>query len=348
MLGKLNSKLGNVGKGVFLTGVSTFFSKILILLITVLLARTIDKSMFGQFGLVKRFVDSFSLYTTFGMGITVTRFISVDKKNESVITNIAFSIITLASFCVLILGFIYSDRFITEILNNSISSNVFYSLLITIYLAAIYNLFIGKSFGSLNYIKVFKLQVLLSLLTFISVILSVFYRLSFLLYSIPVSYFVFISLTFKGQIKIKNLFLDIRNNKNSVIDIFKFGWPIFLASSLTAPVLWYVQSLYSINEFKLSELGIYSSIYIIPGFFASISIVINNALMPIIFKYESKKNDVINILSGITTLYFLAVIFISSKEYIFAFIKVDSSTEYINAFIIQISTIIIMTYRQGF
>ena len=348
MLGLLNNKFGIFGRGVFFTGISTFFSKIFILLVTVFLARTIEKDLFGQFGLVKSFVDSFALYSTFGMGITATRFISDNKKNESVITNLAFFIISVSSFLLIFVGFVFADEFISEILNNSISKNIFYILLITLYFSAIYNLLLGKNFGLLNYSKVFKFQVFLSFLIFLSVITTVYYDISFLLYSIPISYFVFVVFTFNKQIRIKNLVSDVIDNKNILVDLFHFGWPVFLASCLTAPVLWYIQSLYSVDVSKMSELGVYSSLYIIPGFLASISVVINNALMPIIFKYESKKNDIINILSGITCLYILGVFIFLIKEYLFVFVKVDYVKDYVDAFIIQITTIIVMTYRQGF
>jgi O-antigen/teichoic acid export membrane protein len=64
----LKNSFWSVSGAIFLQGL-TFIAYIIV-------ARSVDKETFGDFGLVKSTVNTFAMYALFGIGMTTTKYIS--------------------------------------------------------------------------------------------------------------------------------------------------------------------------------------------------------------------------------------------------------------------------------
>lgn len=144
MVKKLSLGASPFMKDVFWTTLSSFVVMLGMVLTISILARTLGPEQFGAYSLARRFISFVIPFTTFGLGITLTRYLAIagnDELKGAYIHSASLIYIIIAIFSVL-LGLIFNKQLILLVFRDLGYSQLYYLSLLMI---------VGMSFYMLLY-----------------------------------------------------------------------------------------------------------------------------------------------------------------------------------------------------
>ena len=250
ILGTLFEKLSDVNKIILKSSfwilVGTILSKSLLLFSSIIIVKFVDKSIFGQFGIIKSTVNMFTVFAGLGLGLTATKYIAQYKDIDY--TKIS-RIIGLSNFFSILLCLFIAFIFI--VFSNSLSlqlnaPNLSNSLKISAFILFFSGLN-GIQEGILCGFEKFKAIAINSIIAaVISNILQIigakYYGLNAIIIGFGLNFFVLYILnlySIRRIIKGKYTFKIFRKeNFNEINLIWKFSIPAVLSGLMVSPVIW--------------------------------------------------------------------------------------------------------------
>lgn len=333
-------------KGTIFLALGSFFSKFIIYVSSILLLRYLTKDDFGRYELLRGFVASYSLFTTFGLGIAATRFFSDNDetiKKRFFVNSLSISLLT--SLLIILISVVFKDEISSIIFKDKIDYHTYLINVSCLFFVSIFNIRLGELIGELKYTEAFVFQITQSL-TFATILLIGVYVNRFY---INVSYAIsFLPLFFYVLWKKNNSLRISYISELTLSPILKFTLPVFISSIMTAPVMWGLQSRFTINEVSMVELGLYLGALIIPNIIAGVAQILNNVLMPLVFRHSSRELEHINFI-GVYSIFMLIFFGIQlNTDFILRIINfnVNDKTE----LLLNINLLILLPilFRQGY
>lgn len=301
------------------------------LLASLFIAKFLGNVTFGELSIVKTTLSVFSLLATFGLGLTVTKFIAeIKQKDHLRLGKIIASanIITLCSGLLLgLLIFIFSSYISKEILNSN-------NLIVPLRIASIYLLFnalnvsqIGVISGLEAYKKLAHVNLIMGAVTLPVLLgLTYFFGLNGTLWGLTFNLVLNWYLN-KRIIKkeIKNLEIDLNYLQllPEISRLLKFGYPLALKEGIYAVSNWICLYLLLVKT-SYGEVGVFNSanqlaqlILFLPLAIVNVALSSMSGLVDDRQNYISliKKNIIINVV--ITSIIGITMLFLADFIYDF-------------------------------
>lgn len=272
--------------------VGNVFSKGLSLLSGIVIARFLGKDIFGEYGMIKNTLISLALFSTFGLGYTVTKFIAEYKeKYKMKVDDIIYYttiMVLFISFSIALIVFCFSDFIARELLDSihlSTSVRIMSGLIV---LNAIVALQIGVLSGLGKFRKMAKINIIIGFSTIlISTFLTYFFGLNGALLSLGCIQLITIMLNTNIIGEHKIMFGNRAKIDNQILrKIITFSLPVAFQEGVFSFTYW-LSSLLIIRYSSYGELGLYTA----TAQWTSLILFIPGVLRNVILSHLSKNNN---------------------------------------------------------
>lgn len=263
-MNKLTNKLikSSLFKDSFWALFGNSVAKALALIIGIVIANLLGSEDYGKYGLIKSTLISISVFSTFGLGITGTKYIAQYKDlNKSLINNICHDIINISLYTSGIIALIIII-FAEQIANYLEMSDIVSTLRISC-IAIVFNAINTAQTGILSGFKKFKTISNYNLITGIylclAAIISTYYAgLNGAILALSSSYLINFILNHYTLKKIKGKFPPKSNEYSFTKEMIGFSLPLALQEGLQSISNW-LTIVVLVKLSCYSEYGIYSA-----------------------------------------------------------------------------------------
>lgn len=356
---KKSERFYHLVKGTFWLFLGMGISRVLLLLAMIIVARILGSEKYGEFGMIRSTINTFTVFASFSIGLTANKFVAEYKNSDE---KKASRIIGLSLFFSLCLGCIFS--ILIFIFSKQIASHILKSPDMAFYIsiAAIMILFSalnGAYSGIFSGLEAFKKIAQLNIITgsFALIILitgAYFWNLEGVIIAFAVNLFTITLFShFFLTNELKKLNIKITFNKSIFEErkvIIMFSLPLTLAGILVSPTQWISNALvFGMPNGKVA-IGIFTACLSIQML---IIFVGNNLNAPLLSLLSREKMDIkmerVNMLSSWVVGIFVAFPFLSFPEIAEAMFgeEFKSAQFRITLILVMLSSIIVM-YKQGF
>lgn len=228
----------------------TVISKVLLLISSIVIIRFVDKSVYGEFGMIKSTINMFTVFAGLGLGLTTTKFIAqyktsdVEKTARIIGLSNLFSII----LCVIVgLVFIlFSSQLAFQINAPNLTNSLKISALVLVFSGL--NGIQGGILGGFEKFKVISINsIIASIFSFVFQILGAkFFGINGIIIGFGIN---FVILYFLNYVSIQKLTKNVYNIRIYSKDNFKelkliwqFSIPALLSGLMVSPVVWITNS----------------------------------------------------------------------------------------------------------
>lgn len=284
--------------GTFWLTLGSILSRGLLSLASLLLARMLTISEFGEFGMIKSTIDNFLIFASLGVGLTTTKYVSEfkdqQKSKAGSLLGASISLVLILSTIVAIIILSFSGIVAIKFLNNpGLQTPLIIGGFTLVFIALN-----GTQTGALLGLQAFKINsvsnIIQGSLIFLGLCIGGYMAgvkgaLVGNLVGLVIASVVFQSMLSKeaGKQAVK---VDIRNWKTNIKLIASFAIPASLSTIIIAPAIW-LQNVMLVNEKNgFHALGIYSGIIIFSTAIQMFNGAIGNVLLPIFLSKSEEKS----------------------------------------------------------
>ncbi len=284
--------------GTFWMAFGSLMSRGLLSLASIVLARILTVSQYGEFGMIKSTIDNFLIFASLGIGLTTTKYISElkdnNKKEASTMLGAALLLVvvlsTLVAIAIMLLSGLISIRF----LNNP-------GLQIPLIIGGFTLIFIslnvtqmGALLGFQAYKKNSTANILQGAFLFCGLVLGGYLggvkgALFGNLIAIALVSIALLKLL-KDESKRQEITVSFKNLKVNIKKIYKFAIPACLSSIIVAPTIWFLDTLLVNQPNGYKALGLYSAVIIFSTAIQMFNGAISNVLLPIFLSNSDGKS----------------------------------------------------------
>lgn len=345
--------------GTFWMTFGSLMSRGLFSLASIVLARILTVSEFGEFGMIKSTIDNFLIFASLGIGLTTTKYISElkddNKEDASSMLGASLSLVVLLSSAVALIIVLFSGPISENFLNNE---NLQIPLMIgggTLVFIALNGTQMGALLGFQAYRKNSTANILQGLFLFVGLVTGGYLGgvKGALLGNLIAIFLVSIALQklVRDESKKQSIRVSFKEWKISVRKIYKFAIPASLSTIIVAPTIWILNTMLVNQPNGYKELGLYSAVIIFSTAIQMFNGAISNVLLPIFLsKSEGKspKKEFFNYFGSWIISILIAIPFILLPEVTSLILGKKFSTQEIVPILgMSIITTLIITNRGG-
>lgn len=295
-----NSPIGlRLARGFFWSIVGTILSRGLMFIASILIARILGKTGYGEFGIIQSTVGMFGVFAGFGLGLTATKHVAQYKNNEP---DRAGRIIGLSWFTaiatsgIIALCLIIFSRWLAI---NTINAPHLASTLRIGALILIFSAFNGTQTGALSGFEAFKtiahVNLFVGLISFPVLVAGAYWGgLTGAIWALVINLFIswlLNHIALRKEAKRYRITINFKNCFQELPILWGFSLPAVLSSSMVGPVYWLCNALLVNQPGGYGEMGIYHAanqwyvaLSILPG-------LLGHVLLPILSE-RFGQNDV--------------------------------------------------------
>ncbi|MCB4790964.1 MAG: oligosaccharide flippase family protein [Elusimicrobia bacterium] len=284
-------------RGTFWLTTSTIVSLLLGMISSILIARMLDKTLFGQFGMVVNTISMLGTFTGLGLGLTTLKYVaefkSTDPSRASRIMDITNKITIFSGGAISLALFIFAEPLSSRVLNAPELATM---LRLGTFLL-FFNTLNGTQTGALSGLESFKVIAKINALKGILycpivIIGTYFFGLSGAVASVVVWGFVgwFLNhIALKSECKKANLPIDTGNIFDELPILWKFTLPAFIGGALVGPVLWIANTILANQPGGYGELGLVNASNQWRNFIVMLPSIFCSAALPILSSEQNSK-----------------------------------------------------------
>lgn len=293
-----NSDIGSrIASGFFWSLSGSVISQSLVLLASVVVARILGITKYGELGIIRSTVTIFSIFAAFSLGLAATKyvseFINKDKVKSGKIIGVTSFFSFISGALIAIIAMILAPFLADEMLNTPKLVNEIRISAIILFFSALNGAQTGILAGFQAFKRIAKINLYSGVLAFpIQVILTFVYGLSGSIIGFGLSFFILLIFNLravKQECNKHNITIQYKNSIEELIMIIRFSVPALLSGLVVSPVIWYskIMLVNLVDGYK--ELAIFdaanqwrSSVLFIP-------IMLSQVILPIFSTTHSKK-----------------------------------------------------------
>lgn len=296
-----------IAKGSFWILVGSIFSRGMGAIISIVLARLLGQTIYGQFGIIQSTIIMFATFAGFGLGLTSTKYVAELRESDP---QLAGNIITSTNMIAFTLGIIFTALFLllapiiaTRVLNAPYLTNEIRIGSIMLLFSSINGAQTGVLIGFEGFREISQISITVSLIYFpIQIATTYLWGLDGAIIGLGANYFSQYIFNYKAlkaiskkyNIKFKYFAKSIKN----VSYLWKFSLPAVLSGVLVNPVMWYCNTLLvrNINGFK--EMAIYNAASQWQNVILFVPMAISQIALPFFSTEKSNKINYINMIKS--------------------------------------------------
>ena len=364
ILSKISGKNNNNLKdkliyGFFWNFISAFASQGFPLIASIITARLLGTSGFGQLGIINTTIVLFATFAGLGLGTTATKYIAQYHQTDPERTG---RIIGLTNIFGLISGLLMSlilFMIAPWIASNMLAAPQLAPELRVASILLIFNTLIGIQSGTITGFGAFKNLARITIIQgIVSSVLSIIGVYYFGLMGAVVAlvlnsgiYLVICRITIINLIKEFKIKINYSNAWKEKEIIWKLSLPTMLSSIVVIPVIW-IANIVIINTTNgYAQLGIFTAADQWRMILSGIPVVIGGVLLPLVsanINEENKKLEAINVLTSWIIVIIIALPLISFPEIIAIFYGSGyTSAAFLQTIILMMFVTCIIAYKEG-
>lgn len=291
--------------------------KVLALLLGIILANLLGSEDFGKYGLIKNSLFYLSICSTFGLGITGTKYIAQYKEEKNKINNICHDILTISVFTsgfIAITILIFAEK-LTYLLEMGDMSNILRLSSIAIIFNAINSAQTGILSGFKEFKTISNYNLITGVFTFISgTIFTYFWSLDGAIIALGLSYVVNYFLNAHTLNKIRREFPKKEGVLDYKVQMLKFSLPLAMQEGLLALSSWSI-IVVLVKLASYSDYGVYSAAHQWTAAISFIPAILKNVTLSYLSDQQSNKRVIVKkmiFVNLISSGSFFVIIFIFS------------------------------------
>lgn len=291
--------------------------KVLALLLGIILANLLGSEDFGKYGLIKNSLFYLSICSTFGLGITGTKYIAQYKEEKNKINNICHDILTISVFTsgfIAITILIFAEK-LTYLLEMGNMSNILRLSSIAIIFNAINSAQTGILSGFKKFKTISNYNLITGVFTFISgTIFTYFWSLDGAIIALGLSYVVNYFLNAHTLNKIRREFPKKEGVLDYKVQMLKFSLPLAMQEGLLALSSWSI-IVVLVKLASYSDYGVYSAAHQWTAAISFIPAILKNVTLSYLSDQQSNKRIIVKkmiFVNLISSGSFFVIIFIFS------------------------------------
>ena len=291
--------------------------KVLALLLGIILANLLGSEDFGKYGLIKNSLFYLSICSTFGLGITGTKYIAQYKEEKNKINNICHDILTISVFTsgfIAITILIFAEK-LTYLLEMGNMSNILRLSSIAIIFNAINSAQTGILSGFKEFKTISNYNLITGVFTFISgTIFTYFWSLDGAIIALGLSYVVNYFLNAHTLNKIRREFPKKEGVLDYKVQMLKFSLPLAMQEGLLALSSWSI-IVVLVKLASSSDYGVYSAAHQWTAAISFIPAILKNVTLSYLSDQQSNKRVIVKkmiFVNLISSGSFFVIIFIFS------------------------------------
>ncbi len=297
-----------ISKGIAWTFFGTMISKVFLLIVFIIIARIITVEEYGQVGILRNAILTFSMLSVASFGITVTRYMAIykdrDLKKTNRILTLTRSLVTIISFFIAMGIYVFSEEISIYLLNNIELNEQVKVLSIAVFFTSLNGYQNGALAGLEKFKEISFINVINGLLSFPILLAGAYYwqvagivvalaLISFLLWSLSFYYLHF-------SMKEANLHLDFSELKKELKLLYEFSLPAFLSGIMLTPAYFIMNSMLAHQPNGYIELGIFNAAFFFTMISKTFIQIIGQVLYPYAMKEFGKENRGFEYFNNIT------------------------------------------------
>lgn len=233
------------------------------LIISIYIAKIIGAYSFGQYGMFKNFVLSLSIFSTFGLGYSATKFVAENRDNPYLIRKIVNNsnkITFIISVILSLFIFIFNDFVSIYLFKDVHLGSLVKIVAIWLFFNAMTTMQQAIISGFLDYKLLAKINAIISLLTFLSIPLIKYYMLFGAMLALLIIQIInFIINYYFLSKKIQNVgFFQKKCVEFNILDMIKLSLPITL-TELSFSFFSWLTAYIMISYSNYTEFGFYNA-----------------------------------------------------------------------------------------
>lgn len=294
-------------------------SKGLALVGSIFIARFLGKDIFGEYGFIKTTLISLAMFSTFGLGYSITKFVA-EHKNENNDTSLLIRqggiIVFVISCLIASLCFIFS-RTLSHLMVDNLSLDISLKILSILIVLSAFNTYLtGVIAGLGRFAQLAKVNYLTGIFTFL-ITISLVYFLSYkgALIALVIGEIINLALNFKVSEVNFNSLLNFKNvSLNELKPLLLFTFPVAIQEGVYAGLQW-ANNVFLVKFSSIGELGQLSAalqwnaiILFIPGILRNVILShLSGSSSSYQFSSILKQTMVINFISTFTPALLIAI-----------------------------------------
>jgi O-antigen/teichoic acid export membrane protein len=281
-----------ITKGIIWTFLGTIISRGFLFISYIFISNVTTLHEYGQIGIIKSSITTFSLFSLASFGITATRFISLylekDKQKTERILTLSFCLTVLLSLLILISINIFKQPFSSIILGSENLKPTVIFVSITIFFAAINGFQNGALAGFEQFKSIAIVNIVFGLLSLpILYFGTKLYGVIGFCYAMLLIYFVLFACSAyflnKAMIK-KVLKFKFKEISKELFEILYFSIPSFLGGAIVSPTILICNAILVKSQNGFLEMGIYDAAFN----FSIIAMTLNGIAGQVLYPYAMK------------------------------------------------------------
>lgn len=282
------SEIGSrIANGAFWSLFGSVLSQGLILVSSIVVARILGRTEFGELGMIRSTVNMFTVFAGFGLGLTATKYVAEYNKGDKIKTG---KIIGLSVFFAIITGVIISSVLFfsatliaTKTINAPHLANEIKLSALMLFFSSLNGAIVGALAGFEAFKSIAIVNLIAGICTFpLQIIFTLIWGVYGSVLSLGISFLLLFLLNFialKKITKTENVKIDYKGFWSEWPIIYKFSIPALLAGILVGPVMWLCSTMIVNQPNGYDEMAVFdaanqwrNAILFIPAILAQITL----------------------------------------------------------------------------
>lgn len=284
-----------IAKGIFWSFLGVLISRGFLFIAYILISKVTTIQQYGEIGILKSAITTFSLFSVASFGITATRYISIflekDVKKTERILSLTYFMTILISLIIFVLIIVFRKGFASELLGNE----NFEIISVIIGFGILFSAINGFQNGALAGFEQFKsisiINIIFGLLSLpILFFTTKFYGVIGFCAGMSMIYFVlsiFSAIYLNKVMKIKNMKFTYKDIKEEFVILKEFSIPAFLGGFIVSPTILICNSILVKSQGGFIQMGIYDAAFN----FSIIAMTFNGMIGQVLYPYAMKMGN---------------------------------------------------------
>lgn len=273
----------------------TIFSKGLVFLSWVIVARLIGKNGYGQFGIIRSTVLMFTTFAGFSLGVTaakhVAEFIDIDKERTSRVLGLTMITGSLGGVFIGVFFYFLAPWLATSNLKSPEITSELQICSLILFFTALNGAQMGALQGFLEFKKIAFINIIHSIISFPLLIFGAHYfGIYGTIWAFALSYIIICLLSYfalRSVFKLHKVIIDYKNAWKEKAILFSYSLPAFLSGIMVVPIKWIADS-FLVSRSGFSEMGMFSAALTINNIILIGSTMLSDPLITIMAKSKNK------------------------------------------------------------
>ena len=312
-----------IAKGSFWLLIGSVFSRGVSVIISIVIARLLGQTFFGQFGIIQSTILMFSTFAGFGLGMTSTKYVAELRYSDP---KLAGNIISSTNMIASIMGLLFTIMFLllapfiaAKVINAPFLIDEIRIGSVMLFFSALNGAQTGALAGFEAFNDIAKINIKVSLIYLpLQIASTLLWGLEGAIIGLGANYFTQYIFNYRVLRKIANLYnIEIKyftKSLGNITYLWKFSLPAVLAGILVNPVMWYCNILLVRNVNGFNEMAIYNASMQWQGVILFIPMAISQIALPLFSNVQYDKNNFIkvikyNLILNVTVASIIALLF---------------------------------------